>query len=209
MKKYCENPLCKNRSVKEIPVSVRTPADQARALCAACEEVYTWGVQHDSIGHKGLKIDPPPKENGDEPLFRVVYIIDVNSPDAHEAAEYVHRIMTDPDSMRPVLHVLCSSGVQTVIDLSEDNVKNFNYEDAAEYLADQGERIFTGPMNGGLWNGRCMDACIMSKKKGDKTAYDFLLKYGDLYASNLPADKQHQWQIIKEQAANIPQKKEK
>ena len=203
MKKYCENPLCKNRSVKEVPVSVKTAADQTRALCAACEEVYTWGVQHSGMDNKGLKIDPPPKEDGDEPLFRVVYIIDVNSPDAHEAAEYAHRIMTDPESMRPVLHVLDSSGVQTVIDLSEDNAKNFNYEDAAQYLADQGDQIFTGPMNGGLWNGRCLDACVMSKKQGDKTAYDFLLKYGDLYASNLPADKQQQWQIIKGQATNI------
>jgi len=46
MKTFCENPLCQSQSVKEVPVSVETPADQIRALCAACEEVYTWGVQH-------------------------------------------------------------------------------------------------------------------------------------------------------------------
>ncbi len=46
MKTYCENPLCENRSVKEVPVSVNKPADQTRALCASCEEAYTWGVQH-------------------------------------------------------------------------------------------------------------------------------------------------------------------
>ena len=46
MKTFCENPLCQSQSVKEVPVSVKTTADQARELCAACEEVYTWGVQH-------------------------------------------------------------------------------------------------------------------------------------------------------------------
>jgi len=122
MKEYCENPLCENRSIKEVPVSVRIPADQSRSLCATCEEAYTLGVQHGGMVYEGLKIDPPPKEDGDEPLFRVVYIIDVNSGNTHEAAEYTHRIMTDPDSMRPVFHILDSNGVNTVVDLSEDNV---------------------------------------------------------------------------------------
>jgi len=46
METYCQNPLCQNTAVKEVPVSVRTPADQVRSLCATCEEAYTWGVQH-------------------------------------------------------------------------------------------------------------------------------------------------------------------
>lgn len=46
MKTYCENPLCENRSVKEVHVSVNKPADRTRAICATCEETYTWGVQH-------------------------------------------------------------------------------------------------------------------------------------------------------------------
>lgn len=46
MKTYCENPLCENKSVKKVPVSVDKPSDQTRALCATCEEAYTWGVQH-------------------------------------------------------------------------------------------------------------------------------------------------------------------
>ena len=46
MKEYCENPFCETRAVKEVPVSVDGPDDQVRALCATCEEVYTWGVQH-------------------------------------------------------------------------------------------------------------------------------------------------------------------
>jgi len=122
MKKHCQNSLCENEAVKEVPVSVETPADQARALCAACEEVYTWGVQQGMMICEGLKIDPPPKEQGDEPLFRIVYVIDVNAGDVHEAAEYTRRIMTDSDSLRPVLHVLDSKGECTTVDLSDDDV---------------------------------------------------------------------------------------
>ena len=49
MEKYCQNPLCENEATKIVPVSVDRPSDQTRALCAACEEVYTWGVQHGQI----------------------------------------------------------------------------------------------------------------------------------------------------------------
>jgi hypothetical protein len=154
-------------------------------------------------------IEPPPEERGDEPLFRVVYIIDVNAGDVREAAEYTHRIMTDPDSLPPVLHVIDFKGDSTEVDLSEDSAdcdddeKTADYEAAAQFLADNGDRIFTGPMKGGLWNGRCLDACIMSKKQGDKAAYEFLIKFGDQYASGLSVDQQRQWQEIKDQAAGL------
>jgi len=209
MEEYCQNPLCENKAIKEVPVSVRTTSDQVRALCAACEEVYTWGVQQGSMICEGLKIDPPPKEEGDEPLFRVVYIIDVNSSDICEAAEYTHRIMSDPNSLRPVLHVIDSKGNSTEVDLSkditdrDDNEETADYEPAAQYLADNGDRVFTGPMKGGLWNGRCLDACIMSKKQGDKVAYEFLIKFGDQYVSSLSDDGQRQWQEIKDHAAGL------
>jgi len=209
MEKYCQNPLCENEAVKEVPVSVETASDQTRALCAACEEVYAWGVQHGRFASPGLRIEPPPKEKGDEPLFRVVYIIDVNASDIREAAEYTHRIMTDPDSLRPVLHVIDSRGNSTEVDLSkdgtdrDDNGKTANYEAAAQYLADNGDLIFTGLMKGGLWNGRCLDACIMSKKQGDKAAYEFLIKFGDQYISSLSEEHQRQWRQIKEQAVRL------
>ena len=205
MEEYCQNPTCDNKAVKEVPVSVEKPSDQTRSLCASCEGVYTWGVQHGTM-LEGLKIASPPEEMGDEPLFRVVYMIDVNSGDVREAAEYTHRIMTDPESMRPVLHVIDSNGSVTEVDLSgddaecDDSVKTPTYEAAAQYLADQGKLMFTGPVNGGLWNGRCMDASIMSKKEGDKAAYEFLVKFGDQYASGLSADQQRQWRTIKDQA---------
>ena len=209
MEKYCQNPLCENEAIKEVPVSVRAASDQIRALCATCEETYSWGIQHGTMAYEGLKIEPPPKEKNDEPLFRVVYVIDVNSGDIREAAEYTHRIMTDPHSLLPVLHVIDFNGKSTQVDLSkdcacgDDNRKTINYEAAAQYLADNGEKLFTGPMKGGLWNGRCLDACIMSKKQGDKAAYEFLIKFGDQYALSLSDEKQRQWQQIKENAADL------
>lgn len=207
MEKYCQNPLCENEAIKDVPVSVQTASDQRRALCAACEESYRWGVQHGTMVYEGLKIESPPKENGDEPLFRVVYIIDVNSGDVREAAEYTYRIMTDPESLPPVLHVIDSNGKSTEVDLSkdgadrDDNDETADYEPAAQYLADNGDRIFTGPMKGGLWNGRCLDACIMSKKQGDKAAYELLIKFGDQYVLSLSDDEKRKWQEIKDHAA--------
>jgi len=46
MKRFCENPNCENAAVKKVCVSVALPSDQARSLCATCEEAYAWGVQH-------------------------------------------------------------------------------------------------------------------------------------------------------------------
>ena len=46
METYCQNPLCQNKAVKEVRMSVDKPCDQVRALCATCEEAYAWGVQH-------------------------------------------------------------------------------------------------------------------------------------------------------------------
>jgi len=70
---------------------------------------------------RGLYIEPPPQEDGDEPLYRVVYIIDVNGTDSRDAAEYTYRIMTDPDSLAPVLNVLDCKGNETVVDLSAES----------------------------------------------------------------------------------------
>ena len=64
-------------------------------------------------------IQPPPAEKGDEPLFRVIYLIDVNAADALEAAKSTHRIMTGPDSLPPVLEVMDHKGNVEKIDLSE------------------------------------------------------------------------------------------
>ena len=208
MKEYCQNQFCENEAVKEVSVSVEKSSDQVRSLCATCEESYTWGVQHGKMTCDSLKIEPPHEEKGDEPLFRVVYVIDVNAGEVREAAEYTYRIMTDPESLPPVLQVIDSKGHNTEIDLSENDAdldepeRSTNYEAAAQYLADEGNRIFTGSMKGGLWNARGLDACLISKKQGDKVAYEFLLKFGDQYASDLPDDLQRQWRTIKDEAAH-------
>jgi hypothetical protein len=176
MEKFCQNPLCKSKAVKEVPVSVEAPADQVRALCAACEEAYVWGVQHGKSQSRGFTIEPPPKDKGCKPLFRIVYAIDINAGNPHEAAEYGYQIMTDPESMPPVLYVIDSEGCNVRVDLSEGMNGHKKESDgggccaAAQYLADRGREIFTGRMNGGLWNARCMDACIISKKQDDKVA---------------------------------------
>jgi len=136
MQEYCQNPLCETKAVKDVPVSVERPSDQERSLCAACEESYTWGVQHGTMVCEGLKIDPPPEEKGDEPLFRVVYVIDVNAGDVREAAEYTHRIMTDPESLRPVLQVIDSKGHSLEIDLSENHADPKDSRETANQLKD-------------------------------------------------------------------------
>lgn len=120
MEEYCQNPLCENKAVKQVPVSVREGSDQKRSLCAACEETYSWGVQQGTMSQKGLPIEPPPKENGPERLYRVVYVIDVNAPNPQRAAECAHEIVKDPESMRPVLEVLDGAGRCTRVDLSQE-----------------------------------------------------------------------------------------
>jgi hypothetical protein len=142
------------------------------------------------------KIGLPPKETGAEPLFRVVYVIDVNAKAPQGAAEYAYQLMADPESMRPVLDVIDCKGGVVRMDLSEDI-----YCMAAEYIAEQGRKIFTGYMNGGLWNGRCMDASILSKEQGNKAAYELLLKFGQQYSKALPATKQEKWSDIKAEAS--------
>ena len=69
---------------------------------------------------KGLAIEPPHKEGGNEPLFRVVYVLDVNAASPTEAAKQTHRIMSDPDSQPPVLEVIDHRGKAVSIDLSEE-----------------------------------------------------------------------------------------
>ena len=69
-------------------------------------------------GNAGLHIEPPPSETGPEPLFRVVYVIDLNAADPKVAAQETHKIFLDPESIPPVLQVLDTQGHETTIDLS-------------------------------------------------------------------------------------------
>jgi hypothetical protein len=46
MTEHCQNDLCKNEALWQVPISIHRPCDQKRALCAACKQAYDWGVQH-------------------------------------------------------------------------------------------------------------------------------------------------------------------
>jgi len=46
METYCQNPLCDAEAVRQVKVSVKKASDERRSLCACCEEVFVWGVQH-------------------------------------------------------------------------------------------------------------------------------------------------------------------
>jgi hypothetical protein len=82
-----------------------------------CERLNT---DDDQPATKGLVIDPPHKEGGDEPLFRVAYVIDVNAASPITAAQQTHKIMTDPESQPPVLVVIDHRGKTVSIDLSKE-----------------------------------------------------------------------------------------
>ncbi len=71
------------------------------------------------MSSKDYKINPPPKDSGAEPLFRVVYEIDVNAADERKAAEQAWQMMRAEDAFDPVLVVLDAEGKQTMFDLSE------------------------------------------------------------------------------------------
>ena len=67
---------------------------------------------------KVLQIEPPPKEKD---LYRVIYVFDVGADSPLDAAKKTYEIMTDPDSLAPVLEVVNQSGKVTKIDLGKNN----------------------------------------------------------------------------------------
>ena len=68
-------------------------------------------------------IQPPPVEKGNEPLFRVIYVIDVGAGNVIEAAMNAYEMMSDSDSLPPVLEVIDNKGNKIKIDLSERKKK--------------------------------------------------------------------------------------
>jgi len=71
------------------------------------------------MSSKDYRINPPPKDAGEEPLFRVVYTIDVNAFNEQKAAEQAWQMMRAKDAFDPILMVLDSEGKQTKLDLSD------------------------------------------------------------------------------------------
>ncbi len=71
------------------------------------------------MSSKDYRIEPPPKDKGKEPLFRVIYVIDVGAADERKAAETAWQMMRAEDAFEPIMIVLDSEGRQTKLDLSE------------------------------------------------------------------------------------------
>ena len=107
-----EKDQCKE--IDEPQEAGRFDSDQAARAC-----VDQLLAQKDP-SRTSLHIDPPPSEIGPEPLFRVVYVIDLNAPNPKAAAQETHKIFLDPESIAPVLDVLDAQGHVTTIDLSQD-----------------------------------------------------------------------------------------
>lgn len=71
------------------------------------------------MSSKDYRISPPPEERGGQPLYRVVYVIDVGAADERKAAEAAWQMMRAEDAFAPVLVVIDSEGKQIKFDLSE------------------------------------------------------------------------------------------
>ncbi|MCY2931089.1 MAG: hypothetical protein NTV86_16695 [Planctomycetota bacterium] len=82
-----------------------------------CRRLNAGGARHTP---RGLDVEPPPGGDGVEPLFRVVYCIDVGAIDPLGAARKAHELMIDPDSLPPVLEVIDARGSVTTLDLSNE-----------------------------------------------------------------------------------------
>lgn len=68
---------------------------------------------------KDYRIEPPSKDKGKEPLFRVIYTIDVGATDERKAAETAWQMMRAEDAFKPVMVILDNQGKQTKLDLSD------------------------------------------------------------------------------------------
>ena len=75
-----------------------------------------------SLPPLGLIIKASQDDGSEEPLLRVVYVVDVPGADAYEAAEFTHQIMSDSASLRPVLHIIDPAGNPDTLDAIADIV---------------------------------------------------------------------------------------
>ena len=116
MREFCENQLCENPSFKEVPVSVDDPADQTRTLCAACEEAYTWGVQHGTFTARVGHVDCFLTGGG-------YVVLALNSQDPHAGAPFEAWAYTGPldfQSAQPVSFGVGASAFEALRVLNEN-----------------------------------------------------------------------------------------
>ena len=104
--------------------------------------------------------------------------------------------------LRLVLFDDINSEEAKIIDLEKaKKSRRHEYCRAAEYLAEHGRKIFLGPMEGGIWNGSCLTASIMSHKQDEKGAYEYLLGIADKYSACLTEEQKQTLKEIKANAA--------
>ena len=89
-----------------------------------------------------------------------------------------------------------------ILDLTKAQ-EECRYCKAAEYLAENGRKIFTDSLIGGFWNAACISASILSNKQGDKAAYEYLLNFSDKYLQDLPPDEKRLWQQVMAKAITL------
>jgi hypothetical protein len=56
------------------------------------------------MSSKDYRIEPPPKDKGKEPLFRVIYAIDVGAADERKAAETAWHVRASKTSSHSGTH---------------------------------------------------------------------------------------------------------
>jgi hypothetical protein len=67
---------------------------------------------------RDISIPPPPVEKGGQPLYRVVFVIDLPAKGPDSAAQQAQDMMSDPDSWPPVLQVIDHRGRSITVDLA-------------------------------------------------------------------------------------------
>ena len=77
------------------------------------------------------------------------------------------------------------------------------YCKAAEYLAENGRKIFTDSLVGDFWNAACISASVLSNKQGDKAAYRYLLNFSGKYLQELPPEEKRLWQQVMAKAVTL------
>ena len=71
------------------------------------------------MSSKDYTISPPPKDEGHEPLFRVIYAIDVNATNQKKAAQTAWQMMRAEDAFGPILVIMDSEGNTVKFDLND------------------------------------------------------------------------------------------
>jgi len=104
MNPFCDNALCENPGFKEVPVSVRRAGDEKRTLCAACEEAYSWGVQHGTFvaEAEGSRLDLDGRELATVLAALRYYQAENLQGGADVADEAVATVATDGGRLQPL-----------------------------------------------------------------------------------------------------------